>query len=215
MPYESILESTLECFYNQDCLSQLFFNVEHIQSLNPHINSIYSNDTRIHVLIQQLFIENISITRNFDLFYSECKPNKCLYSFSSNGDVTFVMLAILSLIGGLYVGLRIISMLMIRLYQFIKRKCSERLSNKNRTDNLDKSVDFKAFVNKIRTIIINLNLFEESHRDEHRRRNEILSTRIYILLMITSFVIILLHASIISYTLTYAVKLIFIYLFLF
>lgn len=55
------------------CLSQLFFYVENIHSLNSDVNSVYSNDTKIDFLIQQLFVENISITKNFESLYLECK----------------------------------------------------------------------------------------------------------------------------------------------
>jgi len=51
-----------------------------------------------------------------------------------------------------------------------------------------------------------LNLFENPSRDESQYRNEILSTRIYLLLMFASFIIISFYASIIEHTLTYQVS---------
>lgn len=136
MPFRSILQSTLEYFYDDYCLSELFIDIENIQPLNHNINSIYSNNTKIDFLIQQLFIETISITKNFELLYSECKPNKCLYSYRSKGDAAFVILTILSLIGGLFGASQMISMFIVSLYQAIRKKCSKRLSH-NRINNLN------------------------------------------------------------------------------
>ena len=201
MPFDSIMKSTLECFYNEHCLSQLFFYVENIHSLNFDVNSVYSNDTKIDFLIQQLFVENISITKNFESLYLECKPNKCFYSYSSNGNLAFIILTILSLIGGLYVVLQVMSIFIIQFYQKIKIKCSERSTN-SQNDHFN----LKTMYNRIYQFIINFNLFEEIHYDEYRRRNEILSTRVYILLMIIGFIVIVLYASIVPYTLTYAIK---------
>jgi len=53
---------------------------------------------------------------------------------------------------------------------------------------------------------MNFNLFEEAHLDEYKRQNGILSTRIYILLMIIGCTIIALYTSIIPYNLTYTVR---------
>lgn len=202
MPYEAILHSTLECFYNDHCLSQLFVNKENIQSLNYDINSVYSYHSKIDLLTGQLFIETVAITKNFESFYSECKPIKCIYSYSSKGDVAFVILTILSLIGGLFVALQMISIYMVRFYQAIRRKCFE--TSLNNTNN--EGFELKKIFNPICKRIVNLNLFEEAHRDENRRKNEIISTRIYILLMIIGFIIIVLYASTIPYTLIYTVR---------
>lgn len=54
--------------------------------------------------------------------------------------------------------------------------------------------------------ILNYNLFEQAQRDEYSRRNEILSTRLYIFLMISGIAIIVLYASIVPYTLINTVR---------
>jgi len=50
-----------------------------------------------------------------------------------------------------------------------------------------------------------LNLFENPSSDESQYRNEILSTRIYLLLMFVSIIVISFYASIIEHTFTYHV----------
>lgn len=196
MPYESLVKSTLECFYDD----QLFANIENILSLIYDRNSVYSNDTKVDFLIQQLFIETISVTANFESFYSECKPTKCLYSYNSKGDVAFVILTILSLISGLFVPLKMISLFMVRFYHGLRRKCSTKSSKEINT------VNMKTISNAIVQTIINLNLFEEAHNDEYRKQNAIRATRVYILSMMSGFTIIVLNTLISRYTLIYTVK---------
>lgn len=54
--------------------------------------------------------------------------------------------------------------------------------------------------------IVTLNLFKDPYNDEHGRRNEIISTRIYIVFMIIGVIVITFYASIIEHTLTYHVR---------
>ena len=61
--------------------------------------------------------------------------------------------------------------------------------------------------NKIYQWTMNYNLFEDSYTSEHTRRNEILSTRLYLLLMIIGLIAITFYTSIIQHTITYHVKL--------
>ena len=65
-------------------------------------------------------------------------------------------------------------------------------------------------MNKIKTKISQsiktFNLFKDPFNDEHGRKNEIISTRIYILFMIISVIVIISYALITEHTLTYQVR---------
>ena len=204
LPFESIMESTLECFYNHDCLRQLFPNFDTIQALDINLDHTYSNNRKLADLIDELFIENVSITTDFEAFYSECMPKKCIYSYNSRGNAIFLVLTILSLIGGLYVAVKTISMIIVNLYRTIGDKCTKQSRENKPKKSI--SIMLKEFVGKIRMKIREFNLFEHENSNEYRRRNEILSTRLYIFLMIIGGIIIVLYSSIIPYTLTYRVK---------
>ena len=53
--------------------------------------------------------------------------------------------------------------------------------------------------------MINLNLFKEYYNDAIGRRNEIIMTRCYLLLMTIGLIVILFYASLVEHTLTYHV----------
>ena len=57
----------------------------------------------------------------------------------------------------------------------------------------------------IHRLIINLNLFKYPYNDDHGRRNEIIATRIYVLLMIVAAIIIAFSTLITEHTYTYHV----------
>lgn len=213
MPFQSIMQSTLQCFYDQNCLINLFPDLDSIQILNNDLNDIYSIDTQIDLIIDQLFIENVSITDDFQLFYSECSPTKCNYSYNSRGTAAFIMVTLLSLMGGLFIILKYISILTVKFSRKVIAKYGEKLANNGNNNQLNESTHntisslFGKLKSKIREKIMNFNLFEQVHNEEYRRNTEILSTRIYLLLMIMGMIAIMSYATIIPYTVTYNVKL--------
>ena len=64
----------------------------------------------------------------------------------------------------------------------------------------------RKIFNLIRTSILNLNVFEETYNDAHGRRNEIIATRVYVIVMIIGLVVIIFYTSLVGYTLTYRVR---------
>ncbi len=62
----------------------------------------------------------------------------------------------------------------------------------------------KLFVT-IRKQVLNFNLFKEEYNDVHGRRNELLTTRLYVILMIIGLIVIVFYASLVEHTLTYHV----------
>ena len=63
----------------------------------------------------------------------------------------------------------------------------------------------RKICNLIRTSILNLNLFEAGYNDDHGRRNEIISTRVYSVSIIIGLAVITAYASLIEYSVTYRV----------
>ena len=52
--------------------------------LNSTQPSKYNLNATVRMLIDELFIESISIENDFQMIYDECQPNKCTYSFNSS-----------------------------------------------------------------------------------------------------------------------------------
>lgn len=75
----------------------------------------------------------------------------------------------------------------------------------NRSSN-ENIFSVKTILGKIYRWIRNYNLFEHSYTDEFTQRNEILSTRLYVLFMIIGFIAIVFYASIVQHIVIYHVE---------
>jgi hypothetical protein len=64
----------------------------------------------------------------------------------------------------------------------------------------------KKMSDKAHKRIVTFNLFKHPYNDADGRRNEILATRLYVLLMIGGVVVIVFYALIVEHTLTYHVR---------
>ena len=126
-PLDALMQSTLECFYQYRCLLQLFNRID-IKTLNSSMKSNYDIHTKVRFLIENLFIEQWSSETYFELFFHECRPNKCSYSYNTRGNVAFIVTTILSLVGGLFVALKAMGPLILILYKTIARKVKSCLS---------------------------------------------------------------------------------------
>ena len=126
-PLDALMQSTLECFYQYQCLLQLFNRID-IQPLNSSMKSIYDIHTKVRFLTEKLFIEQWSNEKDFEFFFHECQPNKCSYSYFTRGNVAFIVATTFSLVGGLFVALKSVAPLLLILYTTIARKVKNCLS---------------------------------------------------------------------------------------
>ena len=112
---ESLLQSTLECFYDdQDCLTNVlnFYNDSDIPNdiirLNSSLNSRFKTNSTIGSLFAAFFIEYWNQSLNYSSYFSLCRPATCNYKiFRSNSPLETATL-VLGLVGGLSVSLRLL-----------------------------------------------------------------------------------------------------------
>jgi len=207
LPFDSLIQSTLECFYRVDCLTAIL-NTSQVNILNSTQPSKYNLNATVRMLIDELFIESISIENDFQMIYDECQPNKCTYSFNSKGNLSYTLTTIISLFGGLFVGLNTLSLFLMNIILWLVENIKKKFSKTS--SKIACNVKRISFMNKFKTKISQsiktFNLFKDPFNDEHGRKNEIISTRIYILFMIISVIVIISYALITEHTLTYQVR---------
>lgn len=136
---DSLLESSLECFYNISCIQMLlewhsfqlsnltidprFYN---ITPLNPMFNIIFSPDTTFDVIASELFIENWTDSTDFSSYYNHCAPNECIYTYAEQFNRAYITATILGIVGGLSVALRILILLIVKLLRRMYYSCCKR-----------------------------------------------------------------------------------------
>ncbi|CAF1074494.1 unnamed protein product [Adineta steineri] len=128
---DSLLLSTLECFYSNFCLSILYYYMNSTQyDLNtdfgvslidvpplvyePLMSSFLPN-TSLQIIVQQMMVEQWNSSILFDKYYETCSPTYCAYTQTVRTK-TFVrvLITFVSTIGGLTVALRLITFQLIK-----------------------------------------------------------------------------------------------------
>ena len=102
LAHSSILQSTLECFYNQSCIDQMQVFVNEFSSVSPLSSlSRFAQQTTVSELFDQLFTESWNEKKSFADYFQACSPHLCTYSYLRRFDLLYVIVTIIGLAGGL------------------------------------------------------------------------------------------------------------------
>ena len=124
-PSLAVFSSTLECFYDQNCLDDIFFAYERyldIPTLDSFVGSHFSPYTSLKDIVDEMFLETIDTQVNFDSYYQQCAPTYCTYTNERRFDTLFVVTTVAALIGGLTVALRLIVLPLSMSYVYVEKK---------------------------------------------------------------------------------------------
>lgn len=83
-------------------------------------SSRYSLSTPVHTMVEQLMVEDWSKNVSFDSYYAACNPQFCTYSTTKRRAIIFIVTILLSLFGGLNVGLKLFTPFFIRMINWFK-----------------------------------------------------------------------------------------------
>ena len=130
---ESLLQSTLECFYDQICIDTLRYYLSSSVSLNPIaldslMSSNYSVNSTINDLLQQLMIERWSSSSMYENYYNQCRPTQCIYTYETRHDALYIVTTLIGLVGGLVTVLKIFIPLVVKLVAYCIRKWKMRVA---------------------------------------------------------------------------------------
>jgi hypothetical protein len=120
-PIESVLLSTLECWYDPDCMALLrdYYawagvpTLMNISLLVSTIHSRFSINTTIEVLMQALFLENWTLSFSYDQYYITCAPISCTFTIEQQFDLFLFIVTAVAVYGGLNKGLRMLIPLLV------------------------------------------------------------------------------------------------------
>ncbi|CAF1511481.1 unnamed protein product [Adineta ricciae] len=112
-PLGSLLASTLDCFYNLQCIQLLFdyfpnLNQTYINLNNSILSSHYQNIS-IMKYLKVFFIEEWSSHIDFSSYFNWCSPPMCTYTITGRTNLLSVLTLFISLYGGLTIILRLIA----------------------------------------------------------------------------------------------------------
>ncbi|CAF1335115.1 unnamed protein product [Adineta steineri] len=209
-PVESLLQSTLKCFYDdQDCLDIIinFYNVSSFNNFtrlnsSSHASGFMINST-IGSLLSEMFIESWSESTNYSSYFDQCQPSSCSYTIPQRNSLLETITRIVGLIGGLSVSLRILVPFMVMACMGVIR----RLWSQHQPALTEATRPLSHFMrvgNKIRDGLQKVNVFEDTNRTVTIQQ-QCVATRIYLLLLVISLFIVVLYTSLTYYLNTFTI----------
>ena len=101
LPYDSLLQSALECFYNQSSIKLIRTYINEFSLVMPLLSTRFEQKMRVQDLLDQLLIESWHEKISFSNYYKVCSPHTCTYSYDRRFNVLYVTIIIVSLFCGL------------------------------------------------------------------------------------------------------------------
>ncbi|CAF1143926.1 unnamed protein product [Adineta steineri] len=126
---EGLLQSNLECFYNETCINQIQSYFTQYLSMNLTTLDIsllvrFHMNSTIEELVDKLMVEKWNNATIYDGYYNECQPSKCSYSYETKNSAIYIITTVIGLVGGLITVLKLIVPRAVRLIMFCIRRCT-------------------------------------------------------------------------------------------
>ncbi|CAF1027933.1 unnamed protein product [Adineta ricciae] len=173
-PTDSLLQSTLECFYSTDCVALLeSFRPNPMSNttvLNPNETG-FARNTTIESMLDALMLEEWNIKINYTKYYTLCNPNNCTYSYPERANLISGVILSLSLLSGLNVLLKL---LVPMFFKIIRTYFLHRRNHFN----------FKVFISSWNTFPS----YASRRGDINRLNTEKSATQTYVVIFILCFI---------------------------
>ena len=104
MPINSLLHSSLTCFYNQTCINQItsFLSTNHtFTTMAIHEGSVFKFNSTIQSIIESIMVEKWTKNISYKQYYEQCAPRTCTYIKVEQYNSMFVLTKVISLLGSL------------------------------------------------------------------------------------------------------------------
>ena len=126
---ESLLQSTLECFYDQSCFDILTSTMSasiqpNVTLLHAEVNVNFTTTSTVGDMLNKLMVDKWIVNTRYENYYAECRPSECRYTVMTRNGAIYIVTMIVGLIGGLVTVLKLIIprlVLMIRYFQRRRR----------------------------------------------------------------------------------------------
>ncbi|CAF0989475.1 unnamed protein product [Adineta ricciae] len=130
---EALLQSTLECFYDQICINNLrsYLNISstvNMTALDSSSKTRYSVKSTIKELLDQLMIEEWNPSWSYESYYNECQPIECTYIHETKNGIVYIITALFGLVGGLITVLKIVVPRLVKFIRWIIRKWRKKIT---------------------------------------------------------------------------------------
>ena len=209
LPLDGMLASSLECFYEPTCLSliqQLSSNASEPPSLaNP---SRFALNETLKTMILELMIEKWTISVLFSRYYARCSPTYCIYSYTRRFNIIYTVTLATSTFGGVSLLLRLMAPSFIKLvfsiYAWRQRRSSVNVGVADRPPK-NLLTRLRSLLATCRNGFLKMNLFKTKSRDQAVVYRQRIVTRLFLICLGSSLLVLSLHAFLSTQTHTISV----------
>jgi hypothetical protein len=113
-PLEALLQSTLQCFYDQQCIDS-YGNFKALNSSS--ISSRFDVNSTVEFILQELMIEEYLINISYENYFAECAPSSCSYLHIGHRNRIDIVMPLIGLYGGLVIIIEWITELIMKLFR--------------------------------------------------------------------------------------------------
>jgi hypothetical protein len=120
---QAVLQSTLECFYNQTCITEIqsYFHISpvNITALDPSLSMKYSYNSTIQQLLDDLMVEEWNTPTTYENYYNQCQPIQCTYTYERKNSAIYILTVLIGLMGGL---MKVLKLIVPILVKFVRKR---------------------------------------------------------------------------------------------
>lgn len=121
LPSSVLLQSTLECFYNQTCLDALHYALFESMRTSALVFSSMTSErflpnTSVGSIFDELFVEQWLRQSDYEAFFQSCAVSTCTYTDIRQANFFYVVTTITGFIGGLIIVLRVICPMLVAAF---------------------------------------------------------------------------------------------------
>ena len=128
-PIEALLQATLQCFYDQQCIDAngTFppLDVHTLDGSQFHVN------TTIESMLNHLMVEKYSTEISYERYYNHCAPSSCSYTHADHRGTIDVITSLIRLYGGLTIITRCLAVIFTKLCFYRKHHIHPQTTEQN------------------------------------------------------------------------------------
>ena len=190
LPIESLLGSTLECYFDSACLRLLLQlpNASNLtfSPLDAAVSSRFQMNTTVEALVYHLFIETWNTSIDYAQFFRQCQPTHCTYTtITRKYSLFYIFNAILGFIGGLVITLRLLVPHIVWIWRRLRQ--STQLAVLDRAP-ISRKGRLHGGVLYVRGKVLTFNLFNSPGNHQAGQLHGRISTATYIIFLSVSVV---------------------------
>ncbi|CAF1685920.1 unnamed protein product, partial [Adineta ricciae] len=183
LPFEGLLQSTLDCLYEYLCIEFLMKKFPNIIKMNINLNNslLISNKEKksINNYLNDLFVEEWLTKKNYIKYFHKCSPLLCSYTIWNQTNFSYSITLLISLYGGLILILRLFIPFFVKIFFKLKYFIINH-NNYNFNLTLLKN-NFQFFIEYMKKF----NLFKRiNQRTEIHLKQQKINTRVYLILFL-------------------------------